>query len=198
MSPMEAQTEALWLVAVSSNICRDLRFQDHLRDGLIDGVRNRERGVFHSQPGREFRRLPVKNNVRASPRHAHNLAIAPPHSVVPARSQSFHRSLLGSKAGGVTLHAVGLRVTIAYLAGSVYPFEKPALEALDRFAYARNFRDVDASAYDHGKNFQFPTCNWRWFPAAWRFPKTAIAPSKSKATGHRDRSPVHPRHRLRP
>src|SRR5260370_10091850 len=104
MSPMEAQTEALWLVAVSSNICRGLGFQDHLRDGLIDGVRNGERGVFYSQPGREFRSLPMKNKGRASPRHAHNLAIAPPHTVVPARSQSFHRSLLGGKAAGVTLH----------------------------------------------------------------------------------------------
>src|ERR1700730_11816269 len=156
MSRMEAPSEAVWFVAVSSISAPELSFQDNLRDGLIDSVRNGERGVFHSQLGREFRSLPVKNNVRAPPRHAHNFAIAPPHSVVPARSQSFHRSLLGSKAGGVTLHAVGLRVTIAHLAGSVYPLQKPAMEALDRFAYARNFRDVNASAYDHGKNFQLP------------------------------------------
>src|ERR1700680_8014 len=123
MSLLGAPSEALLARGCYSNACRDLGFQDNLRDGLIDSVRNGEGGVFHSEPGREFRSPPVKNNVRASPRQAHNFAIAPPHSVVPARSQSFHRSFLGRKAGGVTLHAVGLRFTIADLAGCVYPLQ---------------------------------------------------------------------------
>jgi hypothetical protein len=34
--------------------------QNHLRDGLLGGVRNRKRGVLHSQPRGELCRDPVK------------------------------------------------------------------------------------------------------------------------------------------
>jgi hypothetical protein len=70
--------------------------------------------------------------------------------MIPARAESFHSGFLGSEARGITLDAIGLGVAIANLFGCVNALEETLSEALNGLADARNFRDVDAGAYDHG------------------------------------------------
>src|SRR3979490_2212654 len=107
-------------------------------------MRQRERRILDSQSRSELRGASVKADGRASPRHAHDLTIAPADAVIPARAQRLHRGLLGGKARGVPLDPICLGITVADFSGSKNALHKAFSEALDRMADARNFGDIDA------------------------------------------------------
>ena len=69
--------------------------------------------------------------------------------MIPARAQSLHGSFLGSEARGIAFEAVGLWSRSSGSLRGVNALQKALAEALDGLADARNFRDVDACAYDH-------------------------------------------------
>src|SRR5882672_8817507 len=79
--------------------------------------------------------------------------VPPAHAAAPARSQGLHGRFFGGKAGGESLNAVGLGVTIADLSLSVDAPEKALAVPGDGLGDSRDFRDVNSSADNHsGKN----------------------------------------------
>src|SRR5450755_3534131 len=71
--------------------------ENHLRDGLLRRVRDRQSHVFRSQPRRELGGLAVEGNRRPPSRHANDLAIAPAYAMIPAGAQRLHRGFLAAK-----------------------------------------------------------------------------------------------------
>src|SRR5580658_4546322 len=112
--------------------------QNHLRNRLLGGVRNRKRGVLHSEPRSEFRRDAVKRNRRPPSRHARDFAIPPAHSMIPPRAQRLHRRFFRGKASGVALHAICLRIAVTHFSCSVDAVQKPVAEPVNRPLNARN------------------------------------------------------------
>jgi hypothetical protein len=69
--------------------------------------------------------------------------------MIPAGAESLHGRFLGGEASSVALEAIRLRIAIANLSLSENPLKKTLPEALNGLAYAGNFGDVDAGAYNH-------------------------------------------------
>src|SRR6266567_2129139 len=76
--------------------------KNDLRECLFLSVRNRQRGILHSELQGKLSRLAMESHRRAAARHANDLAIAPPNSMIPPGAQSFHRRFLGRKARSIT------------------------------------------------------------------------------------------------
>src|SRR5271156_5812063 len=104
-----------------------LAFENHLCDGLLGGVRERERSILHAESGGKLCCLSMKRNRRAPARQACDFAIAPAHAVA--------------------LHAFGLRIAIADPARRKNALYKAIAKAFDRLPDARDLRDIDACAH---------------------------------------------------
>jgi hypothetical protein len=72
--------------------------------------------------------------------------------MIPAGPQGLHGGFLGGETRGIALEAIRLRIAIADLSGGEDALQETLPEALDGLADARDFRDVDARAYDHGRD----------------------------------------------
>src|ERR1700686_3886560 len=148
--------------------------QNHLGHRLLRRVRDRQSHILDSEFHREFSSPPVECHRRTASRHADYLAIAPPHSMIPAGAERLHGGLFGGEACGIALEPVRLRIAIAHLSRGEDALQKTLPEALHRMADAGNFGDVDARAYDHERS-----------PLALKFTATDLT-----ATGLHDRSIV--------
>src|ERR1700676_633150 len=124
-------------------------FENHLGDGLLRGVRQRQSDIFRSEPLGELPALAVKCHGRTASGLPEHFAIAPTHAMVPAGAQSFHGGFLGGEAGGIALHTIRLRIAIANLSGGKDALQETLPETLNGLSNARNFGDVDPCAYDH-------------------------------------------------
>jgi hypothetical protein len=82
-------------------------------------------------------------------RLARHFNVAPSHPVVPARADGFHPSLFRSKASGIALYPVRLRLAVLNLSLSENPVKKPLTMPLDRFANAMHFGNVNSRTDDH-------------------------------------------------
>src|ERR1700676_2405849 len=117
--------------------------QNHLRHRLLRRVRDRQSHILDSEFHCEFSGLPVECHSRTASRHADYLAIAPPHSMIPAGAERFHGGFFGGEACGIALEPVRLRIAIAPLSRGEDALQKTLPEALHRLADAGNFGDVD-------------------------------------------------------
>src|SRR5208337_1411560 len=90
-----------------------LAFQNHLRDGLLRGVRQRD--ILDPELRGEFGGLAVEGHGWTPARHAGHFAIAPADAVIPTGAQRLHRGFLGRETGRIPLEAIGLGIAIADL-----------------------------------------------------------------------------------
>src|SRR5579864_945624 len=126
--------------------------QNHLRHRLFGRVRDRQSHILDSEFHREFSSLPVECHGRTASGHTDDLAIAPPHPMIPAGAERLHGGLFGGEARGIALEPVRLRIAIAHLSRGEDALQKTLPETLNRLADAGNFGDVDARAYDHERS----------------------------------------------
>ncbi len=124
-------------------------FQDDLRNGVLFGVRKRKRNMDGAEFGRELRSLAVECDGGTASRLAAHFNVAPGDPMIPSGADGFHCGFFGSETRGVALHPVGLRFAVVDLGLGKDPAQKTVTEACDRRFDARDFRYVDASAYDH-------------------------------------------------
>src|ERR1700727_2610466 len=127
-----------------------LAFENDVGDGPLRRVRKRKSGVLYSQPGGTVGGCSVKGDGRTAARQAHDLAIAPAHAMIPARTQGLHGCLFGGKARRITFRAVCLRVAVVDFAGGINALHKAVSEAFDRSPDASNLRNINACADNHG------------------------------------------------
>jgi len=126
-----------------------LIFENHLRDGLLRGVRKRQCGVLDAQLPGKLSGFTMKGDSRTTAGLANNFAIPPAHAVAPTRAQSLHRRFFRREARGVALDAVCLGVAIADFARRKDSLQKPVAKARNRLPDAWDLRNVNACADDH-------------------------------------------------
>src|SRR3984885_103000 len=101
--------------------------------------------------GGELRGLTVECNGWAPSGLAAHFDVPPRDSVIPARTDGFHRGFFSGKARGIALDAVGLGIAVADLTLGKDPAQKAVAEASDRRFDAWHFRDIDAAADNHSE-----------------------------------------------
>ena len=94
--------------------------------------------------------LPWKTMVGRPPGWRAHFDVAPTHAVVPARAEGLHGGFLGGEAGGIAFRRGWLSTRNTDFALGENAAQEAVPEALDGFANARNFGDVDAGADNHG------------------------------------------------
>jgi len=125
-------------------------FQNHLCQGELIGVRQREMRMRSSQLGKKLRRPAVKSNRGPVPGHASYFYIEPGYPPAPSRTNRLHRRFLRRKACCISLILVCLRLAIADLFPGENPFNETKPEALDASANAVHFCYVNTYTHDHG------------------------------------------------
>src|SRR5271168_630465 len=126
-----------------------LALQNDLCNGMFCRVREREGHMPGAELGRKFRCLTMKCEGGPSPRFAGHFNIPPSDTMIPSRADCLHGRLFRGKAGGIALHPVSFRFTVANLALGEDPAQKPIAETLDGGCDARYFRNVNSGANDH-------------------------------------------------
>ena len=124
-------------------------FQDDVGQSFFPGVGQREGDI----PGAELfgacRRLAVKLDGRALAFWAYHLYVAPAHAVVPSGAEGLHPRFFRGEASGIALELTGLRFAVLDFPVGKDSIQEAFAKALDGFADAGNFGDVDAGAEDH-------------------------------------------------
>ena len=124
-------------------------FQNDLGDGLLGGMRERERNVNRAQPRGERGCLAVEGDGWPAAGLTRDFNVTPAYAMVPASAQRLHGRLLGREAGGVPFHPVGLGVAVANLAFGEHAMQKAFPMASQSLRDARDFRNVNAGADNH-------------------------------------------------
>src|ERR1700756_5933368 len=136
-----------WRVSLAER--KDSLFENHLRECLFRGVRERKCDVGGSEFGRELRRLAVQYQGGASTRFARYFEVAPAYPMIPSSPDSLHARFFRRKPCGVTFHAVRLRFAVLNLAFRKNTFQEPLPMALKDLTNPRHFCHIDARSHDH-------------------------------------------------
>jgi len=123
--------------------------EDHLRDGLVRGMRDRKSSVASTEFGGEFFGFAMEAYGGTSAGHAHDLAIAPAHTVIPSGAQRLHCCFLRGEPSCITLGPICLRVAISNLALSKNALQKARSETLNRLSYAIDFGNINSGSDNH-------------------------------------------------
>src|SRR5208283_679817 len=126
-----------------------LIFENDVGQSLLGGVGERESDVFGAELGCNGRRFTVKLNGRTLAFWPHHFDIAPADAVTPSRAERLHPGFLGGEARGIAFKAAGFSFAVPHFALGEDAVEKAIAKALDAFADARNFGDVNSGAEDH-------------------------------------------------
>src|SRR3954451_11507137 len=128
--------------------------EDHLGKRLFLGVRNGQSGILDAQLRGKLLRLTMKLDCWTPSGQAHDLAIAPAHTVVPAGSKRLHRRFLRRKACGIALCSIGFGIAVAPLPCRIHAFQETLPKAFYRLLNTWDFCDIDSRANDHPE-FEF-------------------------------------------
>lgn len=107
--------------------------------------------MIHAEFLRELGGDAMKNHRGTSTRLSLYFDVPPTDAVIPPCAQRLHPRLLGSKAGGKALDAVGFGFTVPNLTLGKDALQKALAEAFNRCRHPRNFDYIDTCPHDHAE-----------------------------------------------
>src|SRR5436305_1029783 len=123
-------------------------FQDHLRQRLLFGVCDGERGPLHAELCRELRAFAFDRDSRASPGCASDFKILPADSAPKPGTDGLHGGFFRRKPRGVPLDAVALALAVRTLGVGEYALQETLTKAVNGLAHPPDLANIDAGAHD--------------------------------------------------
>jgi YfiH family protein len=122
--------------------------EDDLGEGLVGGVGDAERDVFHAKAIGDVAGFAVEFHGWAAAPLADDFDVDPADAAAPAGAESFHRGFFCGEAAGIAFVFILEALAVFALGGRVEAAKDRFAVALDGGSYSPNFRDIDSEADD--------------------------------------------------